>query len=360
LVRLGCIAIAVAAYGCEDPATSQTHAQTPADGVDSAPDASSADMLQSGLGETAATDKEVEAVKASFEAQNEHDATRVAAFYAKDAVVKAPGLPDWNGRDVIATEEAKAFEELPDGKWGARRILIKDDVAIVEWTSTGTAAPTKKNPTAKRFGANGVSIMWFGTDGLIKEEHDVLNAPTVIAQTGSPKGKVREVLWQPSGSADVRIAKATPEEGKNVETSKALDKAFESHDEKAFTDATTEDLAWDDYAAPAPLIGRADVLKMFQAVTTALPDMKITCQVWAVEDMVAKECTRKATHEGTLPLGSLKIPATHKLIESHFIDILQIKRGKVSKGWSYADNLEMATQLGLLSKPDGAAKKKKK
>src|SRR5262249_25298744 len=85
-------------------------------------------------------EKRIATVKATLAAQSAHDADRVAAFYAKDAVVTTPGIPDWEGRDMIRDEEAKMFQDAPDAKFGLRRVLVRDDMAIVEWTSTGSTA----------------------------------------------------------------------------------------------------------------------------------------------------------------------------------------------------------------------------
>ena len=307
-------------------------------------------------------DRRVADIKASFEAQNTHDARGVAGFYAKDASIKAPGMPDWKGRDTIAAEEAKSFEESPDVKWGPRRIIVADDVAIVEWTATGTATTSKK-AGARAYGANGVSVMWFGKDGKIKEEHDILNAPTVIAQTGAAKGKIREVLLQPSGTPDVRSAEGSADETKNADLCKGFDLALAAHDEKTWSEFFADDVVWDDYSMPAPITGKAEVTRVFAAVSAALPDQKITCKTWAASDLVVKECLRTATHEGPLPLGSLKVPATHRFVQTHFIDILQLKYFRIQKGARYADNLEMANELGLVGPdkdpPKSAPKKKK-
>lgn len=354
------------ACGAENTTPAHTAGDVPAGSVAGGGDAD-AGTLENPL-DTALTvdviDKRVADIKASFDAQNAHDAQAVAAFYSKDAVIKAPGMPDWKGRDVIAAEEAKSFEESPDVKWGPRRIIVADDVAIVEWTATGTAVLNKKTG-ARAYGANGVSVMWFAKDGKIREEHDILNAPTVIAQTGAAKGKIREVLLQPSGTPDVRSADGSADETKNADLCKGFDRALEAHDEKTWSEFFADDIVWDDYSMPAPITGKAEVTRVFAAVSAALPDQKITCKTWAASDLVVKECLRTATHEGPLPLGSLKVPATHRFVQTHFIDILQLKYFRIQKGARYADNLEMANELGLVGpdkdppKPPPPQKKRK-
>ena len=82
---------------------------------------------------------------------------------------------------------------FPDSKGAARRIFVKNDVAIIEWTMTGTntgpGADGKAKSTGKPVGINGLPIVWFTPDGLIKEQHEYLDVPTMMGQLGmGPKG----------------------------------------------------------------------------------------------------------------------------------------------------------------------------
>src|SRR3989442_1175424 len=76
-------------------------------------------------------------VAASAVACGGADAAKIAALSAPDATVKAAGVPP-TGRDAVADEWKRIFTEFPDAKSGARRIFVKDDMAILEWTMTGT------------------------------------------------------------------------------------------------------------------------------------------------------------------------------------------------------------------------------
>src|SRR5205807_6611852 len=124
---------------------------------------------------------------------------------------------------------AKMFQDAPDAKFGLRRILVRDDVAIVEWTSTGSLSASAKQRTKARFGANGVSVMHFSPDGLIREQHDIVDSSTLDAQARADKKK-RETLMQPTGTPDVRVARGTPDEEKNLGAGEALDKIFDARD----------------------------------------------------------------------------------------------------------------------------------
>ena len=59
------------------------------------------------------------------------------------------------------------------------------------------------------------------------------------------------------------------------------------------------------------------------------------------------ESTTSGNHTG--PLGPLK--PTKKAVAMHGLDIMQMKEGKIVKGWSYGNSAEMMTQLGLMPMP---------
>ena len=97
---------------------------------------------------------------------------------------------------------------------------------------------------------------------------------------------------------------------------------------------------------------------MFQALTTAFPDMKTTCESWAVEDFVVQECVRSGTHDGILVLPTIKLPPTHAHFSIHFVDVLQMKHGAVAKLSHYADAEELTDELRT-NAPTVKKKKKK-
>jgi steroid delta-isomerase-like uncharacterized protein len=303
------------------------------------------------------TDKELATLKAFHAAMDAHDASALAAAYTPDAVFKFAGMPDMT-KDVFLAHQKDHFASFPDSKGGARRIFLKNDVAVLEWTMTGTNSgpgPMGAKSTGKSVGVNGLSIVWFTPDGLIKEQHEYLDVPTMMGQLGmAPKGmKTRAPATLPDGKPDVHVSKNTPDEDKNAATSAAVQKLFETHDAKAFADTQTDDITWDSLDAPAPMKGKKEMVKMFTSFGKAIPDAKFTCQNWAVDDFVIAECAMTGTNKGALP--EMHLPATNKPISLHTVDVVQLKDGKAVNGTSYANGMELATQLGLI-KPPGEKK----
>ena len=59
------------------------------------------------------------------------------------------------------------------------------------------------------------------------------------------------------------------------------------------------------------------------------------------------EYTVTGTQNG--PLGAL--PASKRKINAHAVDIFHLKDGKLDRGWTYSNSLEIMTQLGLFQIP---------
>ena len=153
------------------------------------------------------------------------------------------------------------------------------------------------------------------------------------------------------GKADINVSKNTPDEDKNAASAVAVQKMFETHDAKAFAEASTEDITWDDLTTPAPMNGKKEMVKSFDMVTKAIPDIKMSCTTWGVDDYVIQECAMSGTNKGPMVAPGMKLPATNKPINLHGVDVIQLKDGKAVSGWSYGNGMEMAMQLGLMKPP---------
>ena len=306
------------------------------------------------------TDKELATLKALRRRDGRARRRRARARSTPpDAVFKFAGMPDMT-KDVFLAHQKDHFASFPDSKGAARRIFIKNDVAVLEWTMTGTNSgpgPMGAKSTGKSVGVNGLSIVWFTPDGLIKEQHEYLDVPTMMGQLGmAPKGmKTRAPATLPDGKPDVHVSKNTPDEDKNAASAAAVQKMFETHDSKAFADTQHRrhhlGLPLD---APAPMKGKKEMVKYFDMFDKAIPDMKLTCQTWAVNDYVIEECAMTGTNKGGRSRD--EAPGDEQAAQPprrrrHPVE----GRQGSGRDWSYGNGMEMAMQLGLI-KPPGEKK----
>ena len=343
---LGAVIVACGGGANEAPSPEAPPATPPA----AADTASTASTVAPPAAPPTLTDKLLATLKALDDAVDAGDAVKVASFYTATGVLKQPGDADHVGRDAIQGSMKELFTSFPNLKLASRRIMVKDAVAIVEWTLTGTNSGPGLGgspSTGKAIGLNGASVFAFDGDGFIQEEHEYADAPTLLSQLGMSKQPARDVVALPTGAPEVHVAKGTPEEAKNADAVKAVDRAFETKDEKTFAAANADDITWDDMTTAAPVNGKQASVANFRAGTKAFSDMKVDCQMWAFEDWVAQDCTTTAKNTGPLPTGAKAThPATNKSVTFHNLDVMQMKDGKATHGWSYGNGMEIAAQLG--------------
>ena len=298
-------------------------------------------------------DMQTSAVKAFTDGWNAHDGKKVAAVFADGGVYWVAGVPALKGREAIQSNVDSSGKAFPDMKLTPWRTWQKDDVIAVEWVFNGTNSGDwmGMKATNKPVGVHAISLFWMNPDGSVKEVHEYWDGRTLMGQLGATKEKVRAVAAAPAGAPEMHVSAGTPDEAKNVDATKAMYVAFEKKAEADFVNAMTDGTEYDDYTRPATSKGKAEAKQFFGAFTKAFPDLKITpVFVMAVGDTVIAEAQTTGTNTGKF-MG--KAP-TKKALDVKGVDVFQFKDGKVVRGWSYSNGMEVAVQLGLV-KPPGAA-----
>ena len=301
-----------------------------------------------GLGDLEATTN-----KALVEALNAHDAKKVASLYSDDALITVPGVwinhGEVKGRADIEKSTQQFFDTFKDVKFWVNRILVKQDVAALEygWSGTQSGEFLGVKGSEKQVGVVGVSLVAYDSEGLIKQENRYSDLGTIFTQLGYSKGKARPIPTA-AGATETFVSKGTPDEQKNLAASKQIDAAFESKKEADFLAPLTDDIEWTDYSQPEASKGKDAAKKFFGTFTKAFPDGKSTVTAgYGAGDFVVHESTFIGTQKGALG----PIPATKKPVQIHSVDILQFKDGKVVKGATYANSIELVGQLGLFKPP---------
>jgi steroid delta-isomerase-like uncharacterized protein len=298
---------------------------------------------------------QITAAKTLTDAMNAHDAKKFAAAYTDDATLTVAGMPEMHGRAEIEKQLQGAFDGFKDMKFWIVASWSKGDMAFIEWgwSGTNTGEWMGMKPTEKQAGGLGMSAFWFNADGAIKKENRYTDAATTMTQLGQVKGKARAIPT-PAASVEMHVAKGTPEEDKNVEAVKAMEASFESKKEADFLASMTDDVEYADMSMPENSKGKGEAKKFFAMFTKAIPDIKNTVSnATGVEDFVIVESNVTGTQKGALgPFAASKKP-----VNMHGIDIFQLKDGKVVKGWTFSNNVELLTQIGVMKPPAAAAAK---
>jgi steroid delta-isomerase-like uncharacterized protein len=122
------------------------------------------------------------------EAWNAHDAERVAACYAPDAVSRDVTLTDsLHGRTAIRNGAQTYMRAFPDIRVEVKRLFGDGELICEEWRATGThrgdlfGLPATGR-TAEVIGCN---VMQLGSDGLIQSETTYSDAAGLYRQLES-------------------------------------------------------------------------------------------------------------------------------------------------------------------------------
>ena len=129
--------------------------------------------------------------------------------------------------------------------------------------------------------------------------------------------------------------------------------------ERAFDKMAAQ--ATDDAVISIPPIGQvfrgqAGFRQSAEAWATAFPDAKVeVTNVVASETGFAVEFVGRGTHGGVLKTPMGDIPPTGRHVEVPFIDIYEVRDGKITGGRTYFDTATMMRQLGMMPEPAAAS-----
>jgi steroid delta-isomerase-like uncharacterized protein len=281
-----------------------------------------------------------------------HDAKKVMALYATDAVITEPG-PSGVAQKSAADMERQLgalFVAFPDAKLTTTRLVTLGPKAIAEWTFTGThkADFMGAKATNKPVGYRGASVLVFNKKGKVQSERLYHDHATMMGQLGLlPKGqKVRPVEPAPTTPLELVTAKEG-EGGANAELLKKLYEAAEKKDNKAYGALLAPDFLLSNSYDPTDA-KKATVMQQMPQMNQAFPDPK-----WAV-----KECTTTADlaiceveWTATWKAPAMGMKPTGKTGTVHALELAQMKDGKILRLTGYGSGAEFAFAFGIPMEP---------
>jgi len=294
---------------------------------------------------------------------NAHDVSAMGASYTADATFVSAGPEGLKERskDEFLKMHQGLFAGVPDVKVSPTRVFQINDVTVTEWIGTGTdtGGMMGEKPTNKKVGFHGVTVDWFNDDGLAKREANYLDEGTIAQQMGKVPGKARPVEAAPTGDPQWIAAQGNDAEAKLVDWTKTASwpATWSKHDKKAYEATVADDSAHYDYGMPNDYVGKKALMGEYDAWAKAMPDLTFTVDaIWAAGDTVLFQWTGTGTMKGNM--GPLK--GNGKALTVHGFEVDGSKDGKITKGYTYSNSLEVLGQLGMLPKPKEPKGEKKK
>jgi steroid delta-isomerase-like uncharacterized protein len=300
--------------------------------------------------------------KKLVEASLARDAAKVAALYAPDAVQQLAGDPETHtGRAAIEKNSAERFTRYKDPTMTVGRIWTSKTASVIEWVSGGTRLAGEIADTKvpeKPIGLVGAMIVTFDDAGLVKTDHTYVDIVANLGQV-EPKLVPAGVKWRPltttlpAGTGTFE-SKGTPEETKNLDTANKVLAAVDSHKADDVIALLSDDYVDEDFTMPGSL-KKAEVAPMEKQFFTAFPDLKTSAKTvqFAAGDYVVTEAVIEGTFKAALPAspGTPAIKPTNQPVKLHSLDVVQLKDGKIVKEWSYSNNAEFLSQIGVMKYP---------
>jgi steroid delta-isomerase-like uncharacterized protein len=287
-------------------------------------------------------------IKSMEDAWAARDADKLLGLYAPSAKVAKAGPKGWTEAPV--TELKPAFQGMmaafPDAKLKVTRLLSAGEIAVVEFTLTGTnqGELMGEKPTGKPFGVRGASMLVFAKDGKIAHETEYVDLSTLLGQLGkgSAGQKVRAV--EPAPSAPLEVVVAAPGEApKNVSVLKKLYEASQKRDHKSMAAALADGGIISNAHDPAD-ITRPDLVKMLPSRDKVFVDQgSVVKQCINAGEFAACEYEWTATWKG----ADMGVMPTGKTGTIHELDVVRVKDGKIVRLDGYGSSLEFAVAFGL-------------
>jgi steroid delta-isomerase-like uncharacterized protein len=128
-------------------------------------------------------------IAAYNDAWNDHDVERIGSMHAQDMVFENHTANERAEGDAALAHIARIFESWPDIEFETRRLYVRENLVVQEWTARAThVTPLSRGeivaePTGKRIEWNGMDVIPF-EDGKVKRKDVYSDSVSILRQVG--------------------------------------------------------------------------------------------------------------------------------------------------------------------------------
>ena len=130
-----------------------------------------------------------EAIGRYNDAWNSHDLDAIVAMHAPDMVFDNHTAGESATGEDVRAHIGSIFETWPDIEFTTRRLYVRDDLVVQEWTATATHAKVMRRgdltaePTGNTVTWDGLDVIPF-EDGLVKRKDVYSDSVAILRQVG--------------------------------------------------------------------------------------------------------------------------------------------------------------------------------
>jgi len=123
------------------------------------------------------------------DAWNDHDLDAIMAMHAPGMVFENHTAGERAEGEEVRDHIGGIFDAWPDLRFAGRRLYVRDDLVVQEWTASATHVSTlrrgelRAEPTGKRIEWRGMDLIPF-EDGLIKRKDVYSDSVSILRQVG--------------------------------------------------------------------------------------------------------------------------------------------------------------------------------
>lgn len=138
---------------------------------------------------SSATEHLHETIAAYNEAWNDHDVNRISSLHAPDMVFENHTAGERAEGEEALAHIARIFESWPDIEFQTRRLYVREDLVVQEWTARAThVKPLSRGeivaaPSGKRIEWDGMDVIPF-EDGKVKRKDVYSDSVSILRQVG--------------------------------------------------------------------------------------------------------------------------------------------------------------------------------
>lgn len=136
-----------------------------------------------------ATEQLSETIAAYNDAWNAHDVERIASMHAPDMVFENHTAGERAVGEEALTHIAGIFEAWPDIEFQTRRLYVREDLVVQEWTASAThVKPLSRGeitaqPSGRRIEWDGMDVIPFDA-GKVKRKDVYSDSVAILRQVG--------------------------------------------------------------------------------------------------------------------------------------------------------------------------------
>ena len=122
-------------------------------------------------------------------AWNAHDLDAIMAMHAPDMVFDNHTAGESASGEEVRAHIASIFETWPDIEFATRRLYVREDLVVQEWTASATHVNEMRRgdlvaePTGNRVEWDGLDVIPF-EDGLVKRKDVYSDSVSILRQVG--------------------------------------------------------------------------------------------------------------------------------------------------------------------------------